>query len=623
MSGSSITINSNAAALMTQRYVNQASSSLNSSYQRLSSGLRINRASDDAAGLAVSSLLSADAKVYEKAAANADDAISMLSISDGALSELSNITIRIKELAEQAANSTLSVSQRQPLHDEANALVAEYNRIVSSTQFNNIDLLSGATGSVQAQLGYGQASQVSFSTSGKITTNVSTGVYGAGVNYTGGVSASGVATGDLNGDGYDDIVTSDYGSTGVIFRIGNGDGTFKAATSVVATDVSLDVLLVDLNQDSVLDIAIASGNGLDVAFGNGNGTFKSVTNVTTASAGTPNQLKAGDFNNDGITDVVVGTTFGGGTQNLNVILNNGNGTFKSGFGVGGLSSRPWVADVGDINNDGKLDILVGKESTVGLSVVLGNGDGSFQLASSISTGATSDDVVLSDINRDGKLDFVVSVSGTTLYYAMGNGNGTFGAQVSLSSSGQLEMLDYNGDGYVDIAATGSGSMRLFTGNGNGTFQAALSVAISSTDLASGDFNNDGALDFAFTDDAGRVIVSMPTTRVTSQIPYVNLLSRGDAADTLTGIDSVITRVNAEKGANGAYSSRLNYGRSVISSTKESYISAASQITDADVAEETAKLVRNKIIQQAGTAVLAQANNSPAIALKLLSDLNTG
>jgi flagellin-like hook-associated protein FlgL len=134
----SITINSNLASLNTQRRLGENSKALEQCYTRLSSGMRINRASDDAAGLAVSESLNVDAKVFTQGIRNLNDGISLTNIAEGALHELSTITIRQRELATQAANGTLSLVQRQALNQEANALVSEFNRgelgAVGSTQ---------------------------------------------------------------------------------------------------------------------------------------------------------------------------------------------------------------------------------------------------------------------------------------------------------------------------------------------------------------------------------------------------------------------------------------------------------------------------------------------------------
>jgi flagellin len=135
---SSITINSNIPSLCAQRRLGESTQKLLSTYAHLSSGLRITKASDDAAGLALSESLNADARVFNEGMRNFNEAISLSNVSEGALRELASINTRQLELATQAANGVLSTAQRHALDEEANALVDEYNRIVQSTQFNDI-----------------------------------------------------------------------------------------------------------------------------------------------------------------------------------------------------------------------------------------------------------------------------------------------------------------------------------------------------------------------------------------------------------------------------------------------------------------------------------------------------
>lgn len=150
-----ITIGSNEASLRSQRQLSVATDALSKSTQRLSSGLRINSASDDAAGLAISDALSVRARVYGQAIRNANDGISALSIAEGGVSQLGNLTGRLRELAEQAANGTYFLSQRRAVNTEGVKLVEEFNRIVQSTSFNGLSLLDGSFASIALQLGYG------------------------------------------------------------------------------------------------------------------------------------------------------------------------------------------------------------------------------------------------------------------------------------------------------------------------------------------------------------------------------------------------------------------------------------------------------------------------------------
>ncbi|MCB0324958.1 MAG: flagellin FliC [Bdellovibrionales bacterium] len=158
-----LTINTNLAALNAQRRLTGTTEKLRGAFERLSSGLRIVRARDDAAGLAIADSLRADARIASVAIRNANDGISLIAIADGALDQMSSVLTRMAELAEQAANGTLGAPQRSALNLEFTALASEIERIAQTTTFNNLQLLSGgATVSLQIGFDSGSNSQIAF-----------------------------------------------------------------------------------------------------------------------------------------------------------------------------------------------------------------------------------------------------------------------------------------------------------------------------------------------------------------------------------------------------------------------------------------------------------------------------
>jgi len=159
-----LTINTNIASLNAQRRLGNTTGELRQSYEKLSSGLRIVRARDDAAGLAIADTLKSDQRIAGVAIRNANDGVSLISISDGALNEIGNVLQRMGELSEQSANGTLSSTQRSALQNEFASLGSEVTRIARTTTFNGIQLLSGGS-SVALQVGFnsGSDSQISFS----------------------------------------------------------------------------------------------------------------------------------------------------------------------------------------------------------------------------------------------------------------------------------------------------------------------------------------------------------------------------------------------------------------------------------------------------------------------------
>jgi flagellin len=169
-------INTNMMALNTQRSLNKSQGSMQTSLERLSSGLRINRAKDDAAGMAISERFTAQIRGLEQANRNANDGISMLQTAEGAMAEVSNLLQRMRELAVQSANGTVSNSDKNSLQTEFGELQSEVSRIISSTEFNNTNLL-GTTSSLAMQVGFkaGADNQIAVSTVDMSGTNLSVG----------------------------------------------------------------------------------------------------------------------------------------------------------------------------------------------------------------------------------------------------------------------------------------------------------------------------------------------------------------------------------------------------------------------------------------------------------------
>ena len=156
-----------------QRRLAESTAGVKASLERLSSGLRINRASDDAAGLSLAKQLNVDARVYTQAAHNVNDGISFLNVADGAVSALKDILLRMRELSTQSSNGTLSNPQRQSLDKEAQALQAEYGRILDTTSFNGIRVFGSDDLAVQA--GFGAQAALLVNISSGVSTSITTG----------------------------------------------------------------------------------------------------------------------------------------------------------------------------------------------------------------------------------------------------------------------------------------------------------------------------------------------------------------------------------------------------------------------------------------------------------------
>lgn len=616
--GSSITINSNIASLNAQRRFAQSTSALSDSFSRLSSGLRINRASDDASGLAIAARLDVDAKVYNQGVRNVNDAVSLLNIAEGATSELSNILIRQRELATQASNGALSRAQRLALDAEADALSEEFNRIVNSTDFNGLKLIDKSLDTLRVQAGYGEDGGIAFDLGDGLARNVGDGSFQAGISFQGGNAPSQLFAADFNNDGILDLINGNAEFNNLWITLGNGDGSFKKEVSYDSGFGASQIRISDLNGDGNLDLGVAiEQDFFSVFYGQGDGTFQN--RVTFDTGVTTSRYDLADVNGDGVLDAVF--SHFGGTDSA-VLFGNADGsfgglvTFDAGFSTNYLTTA-------DVNNDGIQDIV---RAGGGTSIQLGNGDGTFQAAYSVGS-SSSDTVAVGDFNNDNIVDIIGSKNaGGYLDVLLGDGDGTYSTKLSFaagSNPGSTLVADVNQDGIDDVLVSSEGDdvVSIFISNGDGSFQARTSAATGGTPftITSGDFDGDGALDLATannSDDSVSVLLANSDQVTTTK--YIDLTSRESALEAMSFLDDQLIRVNQERGAIGATQSRLSAAVSNLKQARENFLSAKSQITDLDVAKESANLVKNQILQQAGAAILGQANQLPQLALVLLN-----
>ncbi len=594
-----LTFNSNISALLAQRRLSDGANALQQSFERLSSGLRINRASDDAAGLSIASTLSAQSRIFTQGVRNANDGISLLNVAEGAGTQLNGILERLKELAESAANGTLTLTQRKSLDTEAYELQKEFNRITQTTSFNNRALFDGTFGRLNIQGGTGAGGTIGFNLGSGLATNASTGTFSsAAFSAMGGNTIAGfMDSGDFNGDGLMDIVSSYSVDLGAMVMLSNGDGTF-ASSHILGTSGADNVVVRDLNKDGKLDILTA---GI-VSLGKGNGTFS-----TGQSLGSSDMFfQLADINGDGNDDYI-----GTGSGNVNIRLGNGNGTFGASSVVVASSSATQLS-VSDLNGDGKLDIATADGAVV--RTYLGGGTGSFVASGVITNSSTM--IRSADLNHDGLADLYVESGGIYL----SNGNGTFRTMASATAFEDAKLADLNGDGIVDLLVADSGNSIVRFGNGDGTFKSSTSQTITPfmSGAAFGDFNGDGVLDIASGSQvAGGVWATLSNTTSITSIARLDLLSASNARSALTDIERMSQRVSTELSAIGVSQSRLQAMSNVLESGALNFTSARSRIVDADMAQESASLVSRQIRQQAAAAVLSQANQLPALALSLL------
>ena len=487
-------INTNVNSLTAQRQLGVSQNSLATSMARLSSGLRINSAKDDAAGLAISERFTAQIRGVNQAGRNANDGISLAQTAEGDLAQISNNLQRIRELAVQSANSTNTASDRLSLNQEATALIVENDRVASTSAFNGIKLLDGTFTAQNFQVGAnGTASDQIAVTSIASARGNSLGV-GASSSYSTAVngivitSAVALIAGDMSINGYQ------VGAAGT-------DG-------------------VSNNTSTTSGIAVAAA--INAISGNSNVTATvSATAVTGTTVSTFTAMVAGD-----------------------ILIN--------GVDIGAIALATTAAGRG-----GQVAAAINaKTAQTGVTATVNTATGAVALAAA-----------------DGRnIDVTTKAASTAANTGLGSG----GAATVVTRSS------------ISLSSSSSAGINLSAGNTDGVAKAGLTSASTAATSQSG---------------AG--------------VSALNLTTAAGSLAALATVDAAIGTINSTRAALGAFQARFTSVVASLATTGENLTASRSRVQDADYAAETANLSRAQILQQAGTAMVAQANQLPQGVLALL------
>jgi flagellin len=521
------TINTNINSLTAQRNLSTSQSQMATTMQRLSSGLRINSAKDDAAGLAISERFTSQIRGTNQASRNANDGISLSQVAEGALGSSTGILQRIRELAVQSGNATNSASDRAALNAEVGQLTAELDRIAQTTQFNGQNILDGSFTSATFQVG-ANANQTIIAT----TANFSTTKYGN--NRIGSIIAT--STG-----GSGDLVLG-TGTTGA-----NRAAAVASGGGFGVNDIAQDTLKIS-GATGAADVAIVAGDSAKKVAA----SINAQANITGVTATARTQIDVDQFT-------------AAGSYSLSVVSSNPLSTpVTVAFNIGsGLTTADDLASAISAFND--------KSSQTGVTAKI----------NATSTGIT----LTNDAGNDIAIKSVTSA-------------GSFVVGRVPNPAGGADLVT----GLT--VATGGGLAQI---TGAITLDSNNSFGISSTNGAQS--TSGGAATSFFT-----------TTTSASELQSASTLDVStveSATRSLSTVDSSLAVISSQRAKFGALQSRFETTISSLSATSENLSASRSRIQDADFALETANLSRTQILQQAGTAMVAQANQLPQSVLQLL------
>ncbi|WP_096084583.1 flagellin [Agaribacterium haliotis] len=583
-----LVINTNVAALNSQRQLIQSGNDMSQAMERLASGRRINTAADDAAGLAISNRMTSQIRGLNQAVRNANDGVSLIQTAEGAMDATTNILQRMRELAIQSANGIYADVDRQTLDAEVQQLKAELDRIATSTSFNGQLLLDGSLGEVDLQVG-SQAYET-------ITMNI---------------PAMDINT--LGGDAGGDIVGTTMSVDPTAMTI---DGTGTNTLEINGQDVG--DLSSATNMQELLDLFNTNVSGV---------TTTAFTEIVAASTGT-------------------GILRGGDTMDLTV--HQLDGTINT-YQIGDTGSMDELAArVGEITGGS----VTGEINDAGLLVLSNSDGAAINVtytgATAANTGITASAGIAINQAYQASLDFT-SADGTGVTIAYGTTAVTNGAEVELGVNARTAVGDIQGievaDGTesalaegdviingitIDAVAIGADAFATVQNLADQINAKSAEHGVVAT-VAAGGTAADGVLSLNSVDGTEITIELTGAANATTtglletnnsatqgnSVADIQIATVDGAQESLAIIDTALETINDTRSQLGAISNRLEFTMGNLLNVVEKTEASRSRIMDADFAAETSELSRAQVLQQASQAMLAQANAQPQQVLQLL------
>ncbi|HZS12477.1 MAG TPA: flagellin [Nitrospirales bacterium] len=616
----SLTVNTNIPSITAQRNLGLNNSQLSKSLERLSSGLRVNRAADDAAGLAIANKLNFQARGLNQAVRNAGDATSLVQTAEGAFNVATNILGRLRELAVQAASDTNTSADRLTLKSESDQLVSELTRLANTTQFNGANLVDGSFASGNIQVGANANQTISFSLGdvrasqlGKFAQFSAALASGTILSTTTGIGNLTAGEFTINGQLVGATATTDDQVSVLELKgadVLSGTSSFSN-TSQLGYRLAAGTATLYINGTAITSLANASGASIFSGASNAyaqNSEFISSLIAKINAAGITNVTARATSTNQGWALVA--------TKGTDIRLALGDSVSEtSQLSQIGLLSQA----VGSGTAASEVSNYNGQSSAIAkvaaINSVQGKSGVTAVVTATTATGGAA--VAAGSISANQFYINGVAVAATTGITA-GDGTGALRAAVNAVTSQTGVTASVDGNGYLILSAADGRNISVY--QESGTYAVTnLSGSGASLYRAAVKFTSNTAVTFAgTTTDVGSLTTnSAYNTDLSNSLSLIDISTQAGATTAITSIDAALSQISSSRAGVGAVQNRLDFTTQSLQTAAENQTAAESRIRDADFAFETSVYTRNQILVQAGTAILAQANSSSQIALQLL------
>ena len=643
-------VNTNVKSLVAQDSLMKSGRSLSTAMERLSTGKRINSAKDDAAGLSISNRMDSQIRGLTMAVKNANDGISLMQTAEGALDEVTNSLQRMRELAVQAVNGTNNAQDRAALDAEVQQLKSEIDRTAKTTQFNSINLLDGSFKNKQLQIGdkANQTLKVGIASAKVSDLGMGTGATGGNVfiggrigftDSTNTISTKFLSGGSLslviNGTVISSIKSNTSGANNTTLDINDVTTAINNSRAGVTASAFNEVtaanpgsgIIASTGSFSILVTATDTGAQSTIKVTNTNSLQEVADKINAQGGASTVQARINDegklvlFNSSGANMTVTDST------NANSIGTNQAIGFKTGDKFRGMlklesnTDNPVSIGVqGKLANSGTVtdDTANTALRTLGLVQIKAVRSGT------VATASTASSETSTEVMKDAYTYQGASITSSTTQWIAGevkiNGVDIYrSGQTTDSTAKKVNLINSFADQTGVFATYGSNSSGSVSITLNSINNRPISVDTGNKTITSayGGYASHGLVSVNVGDDYYDGTKPTGAGGSGSSITGMNVLSASSATDAIKSIDNAIEQVSMSRADLGAFQNRLiatvNNLTNVVTNTEAS----KSRIMDTDYSKETTNLAKSQIIQQAATAMLAQANQAPQMVMSLL------